>query len=99
MHRPDFTTLEALPGHPEMRQVDGTWMGREQYETEGWHVVREQTTEEGKPYLYWAATLDGLQRYGRLLAERTDRRRAAYRTRLEEEAEFRAYVDSLEEPE
>lgn len=66
---PIFESLTALPGHPEMREVDGQWMGREQYEVCEWHVVKEEI-EDGKPYRYWAATLAGLNRWSQLRNER-----------------------------
>lgn len=97
MNRPDFATLTPLSGHPQLRFVNGQWMDREQYDTEQWHVVKEETTEDGQPYLYWRATLGGLIRYGRLLYERDEERYAVARTRREQEDEFRDYVESLDD--
>lgn len=94
--KPDFATLEALPGNPEYRHVAGSWMNREEYEMCGWHVVGEYV-EAGKPQRYWKAELGGLQRYGRLVHQRNEDRKVARQGREAEEDEFTAYVNALDD--
>jgi hypothetical protein len=96
LSKPDFLTLEALAGNPQYRLVNGSWMDREEYEMCGWHVVGEYT-EAGKPQRYWKAELDGLQRYGRLVHQRNQQRKAAWQDRDAVEDEFTAYVNALED--
>ena len=95
--RPDFLTLEAMSGHPELRLVDGAWMEREQYDAEGWMVVGEYPNVHGELVSYWKASLDGLRRYGQLQEQRKQERIAAWRTRNERDDEFKEYVDGLED--
>lgn len=93
MTRPDFQSLEAMPGRPDIRLVNGAWMDREQYELEGWF----QTTIPGDKQPYWVARLDGLRRYGHLLRERTQQRRLSWQARNAEDESFRQYVDALDD--
>ncbi len=97
MSKPDFLTLEALTGHPEYRLVAGTWMDREQYDAEGWHVVGQHPSEHGEVILDWKAELGGLQRYGRLIHQRDVDRKRAWQTRNEADDEFAAYIEALED--
>jgi hypothetical protein len=64
---PDFQTLPES-GIPRYRRVGPFLMDAEQYTTEGWH-----RDSRG----YWIATLDGLRRYGQLVAKRRNERIAA----------------------
>ena len=94
--KPPFDTLEPLPGHPEYRLVAGSWMGRDEYEICGWHVVGEYT-ENGKPQRYWKAELAGLQRYGQIREARRSERREAWKEREAQEDEFTAYINALDD--
>jgi hypothetical protein len=95
--KPDFATLPALPGFPEYRQVDGTWMGREQYDAEGWHVHRDFTRPDGTTGWYWKADLDAIYRYSELRLQRRDDRRRQWQERDEADDEYRRYIDALED--
>ena len=96
MTRPDFATLEALPGNPDYRMVHGSWMNREEYDMCGWHVSGEYV-ENGKTQRYWRAELAGMQRYGALLRQRKAERREAWQEREAEEDEFTAYVNAIDD--
>lgn len=97
MNKPDFATLTPLLGHPELRQVAGAWIDREEYDVCGWHVDREYRTDDGKPARYWKATLDGLLRYGALVTTRKAQSKAAAITRGERDDEFTRYVEALDD--
>ena len=96
MSKPDFLTLEALPGRPEYRIVNGSWMDREEFEMCGWHVIGEYPGSSG-PVRYWKAELDGLRRYGRLVHQRSLDRKTAWQEREAAEDEFTAYVNALDD--
>jgi hypothetical protein len=91
---PPFNTLEPLAGHPELREVNGTWMLEAQYIEEKWHVVREYRTDDGKPGRYWACSIKGIQDYGQKLRERKEERRSSWQARRDAEDE---YSDSITE--
>ena len=95
MSKPDFATLEAFPGNPDYRMVNGSWMNREEFDTCGWHVSGEYVDDTGKTHRYWQAELAGLQRYGRLIAERKADRRMARLEREAEEDEFTEYSNAV----
>jgi hypothetical protein len=76
MTPPDFQTLPRMEGSQTYRQVAGTFMDFEQYTAEGWY-----RDSRG----YWVARLEGLQRYGRLIAQRREQRIAAAIHRREED--------------
>lgn len=97
----DFDKLPRVGDDPKLRLVDGTAMTREQYETEGWHIVSTYVLHrEGRPdqtMPVWRATLEGLQRYAALRAQRRHEKRVARQARDEEDESFRRYIDSLGE--
>ena len=97
MSKPDFLTLEALPNRPEFRKVAGTWMDREQFDVEGWHVVGQHPSEHGEVILDWKAELDGLQRYGRLIRQRSEDRKRSWQERNAADDEFTAYINALDD--
>jgi hypothetical protein len=79
---------------PDHRLVDGVWMTREEYDVCGWHIVRTYETVGGTVH-YWRATLEGLRRYGQLVAQRRSDRIAAAITRREADDEFSEHVESI----
>jgi hypothetical protein len=91
---PPFNTLEPLAGHPELREVNGSWMTEEQYRAEGWFVIREYTRDDGKTVRYWAVNLAATQAYGRLRQQRKEERRSSWQARVDRDDE---YSDSITE--
>jgi hypothetical protein len=87
---PPFNTLEPLAGHPELREVNGSWMSEAQYTAEGWFVIREYTRDDGKTVRYWACSLEGIRKYGQMKQQR----RSAWQARRDAEDE---YSDSITE--
>ena len=98
MTRPDFLTLEAMPGRPDVRLVNGSWMDREEYDMCGWFVAGEYPGSNG-PVRYWMATLEGLHRYGALVHQRNEEHKAARWARREEDDAWSSHVSSLIERE
>ena len=94
---PAWDSLPQMPGHPELRQVDGTWMDRAQFDAEGWRVVREYTRDDGTTGHYWKASLEGIQRYAAVRRERKEARIASAQARDEHDAEFTAYINALDD--
>jgi hypothetical protein len=91
---PPFNTLEPLAGHPELREVNGSWMTEEQYRSEGWFVIREYTRDDGKTVRYWAVNLEAAQACGRLKQQRKEERRSSWQARVDRDDE---YSDSITE--
>lgn len=95
MARPDFQTLTPMQGRPDLRLVNGTFMDREQYDTESWRIVKTYERDDGSRGAYWSAPLDGLQRWGRLCHERREASKRAWRERQEADDEWSNHVATL----
>jgi hypothetical protein len=92
---PDFQTLPILPGHPTYRLVGNLWMDAEEYTVCGWQLVKTYTRDDGTKSGYWAASLDGLRRYGQILRKRREDRIAAAVNRRDQDDEWSSHVQSL----
>jgi hypothetical protein len=95
MTRPDFNTLEAMVGRPDIRLVNGAWMDREEYETCGWHVVGQHPDPNGVIVFDWKAELAGLQKWGRLQGQRREDRKRSWSERNEADEESDEYYRNL----
>ena len=99
--RPRFTDLPKAT--EDLRWVGGMLMDNEQYDIERWSRIETYTVEhphrpgclqESRTIEVWeAGSVGDLQHYGHIKTERRERKRAAWRTRMEAEEEFRREVD------